>query len=463
MKLRCKTNLYRDEHGVLTHLMLALFIGIILSTGVALDLIRQDSERTDLQDALDRGVVAAASLTQTIDPETTVREYLENRAFSDDALRVLVTVDEGLNYRSVTGSVEYDMPTIFLRMVGLSTLTVPARAAATQSDPDVEISLVLDISGSMAREVAEGTASSRLAVLRWAAAGFVDTVLTDAARPKTTISLVPFAGQVNAGPLFDILNATRVHDYASCVEFTDSDFDASGLPAANSLPHTPQFQWFRFEGDYGFEAEWGWCPSDALPILPFSNDPDALKAEIAAFVGHDGTGTQIGLKFGLGLLDPSSRPITAALVAAGTVDAAFETRPAPFKDPGALKVIVIMTDGNIRYQQRPMPEYADSPAERAELMSNRLPASNALLPDPSSQGPNENLGRSNLLSLCRLAKKNGVIVFTIGFDVTASSPAHRQMASCASSAGHFYRVQGLELDVAFQQIASTIVKLKLVE
>jgi hypothetical protein len=73
MRLFEKMSFFRDDRGALTPLMLVMFTGIILTTGVALDLIRQESERTDLQDALDRGVVAAASLTQSLDPEATVR------------------------------------------------------------------------------------------------------------------------------------------------------------------------------------------------------------------------------------------------------------------------------------------------------------------------------------------------------------------------------------------------------
>lgn len=67
----------RDERGALTPLMLVLFTGIIVMAGIALDLARHESERSDLQDALDRGVLAAASATQTVDAELTVREYLE--------------------------------------------------------------------------------------------------------------------------------------------------------------------------------------------------------------------------------------------------------------------------------------------------------------------------------------------------------------------------------------------------
>ena len=91
----------------------------------------------------------------------------------------------------------------------------------------------------------------------------------------------------------------------------------------------------------GHEAEWGWCPSDDQAIVPFSNDPEALKTQIQGFVGHDGTGTPNGTKWGLGLLDPATRPLVQSLIAAGHVDASFANRPVDFGDAGTQKIMVV--------------------------------------------------------------------------------------------------------------------------
>jgi hypothetical protein len=327
----------------------------------------------------------------------------------------------------------------------------------------VEISLVLDISGSMAREISADTGLSRLQVLRNSASRFIDVVLNDAARSNTTISLVPYAGHVNAGPLFNHFNTSRVHTYSSCTEFSNGDFTTAQLPGADSRAQVPHFQWFRFEGNYGFEAEWGWCPSDAQAILPFSNDRTLLKARINGLIGHDGTGTQNGMKWGLGLLDPSTQPLTETLAAAGTVPSSFANRPRAYGERGVLKVIVLMTDGNIRYQQRPKASAYDTPSERAYLASNNLSSSSATLSSSSSQNSDESTRSAQFSQLCTLAKQNNVIVFTIGFDISAGSDAYNEMRGCASSAGHFYNVQGLVLESAFEQIATTIERLKLIE
>jgi hypothetical protein len=299
-------------------------------------------------------------------------------------------------------------------------------------------------------------------VLRGAASHFIDVILPEAARAQTTVSLIPYSGHVNAGPMFDHFNTSRVHGYSSCIEFTDSDFDTTALPAAGSRAQVPHFQWFRFEGNYGHDAEWGWCPNDGRAILPFSNDPDALKTRINALIGHDGTGTQNGLKWGLGLLDPTTQPLTAQLVGSGVVNPDFEERPAAFENPDALKVVVVMTDGNIRYQQRPKASAYDSESERVYWASHQLSSSYATLSSSGSRNADEAFRGTQFLGLCDQAKASGIVVFTIGFDVAVGSDAYNEMRTCASSEGHFYHVEGLELVTAFDQIAATIESLKLV-
>ena len=67
-----------------------------------------------------------------------------------------------------------------------------------------------------------------------------------------------------------------------------------------------------------------------------------------------------------------------------------------------------------------------------------------------------------LSSICTQAKNAGIVVFTIGFDISEGSDAHTDMSTRASSPSHFHDVDGLELTTAFDKIVQTIVKLKLV-
>lgn len=452
-------------------MILVMFVGLVLLTGLAIDLLRQEAERADLQNAIDRGVLAAAALSQPLDPEDTVEAYLDTRLLSDGETNLQVVPDTALNFRRISASAVGGSETIFLRMAGDSRLPVVAASAAEERRQNVEISLVLDISGSMARERSGGTENSRLQVLRGAASEFVDLVLTQDTIPHTSVSLIPYSGQVNAGPFFNRLTPGRVHNFSSCVEFTNSDYGIAPLPAADSRGQTQHFQWFSFEAFSGHEAAWGWCPSNTQALLPFSNDAGELKNRITNFVGHDGTGTQNGMKWGLGLLDPSTQPLIAALTSGENpdVDPLFAQRPAAYNDTGALKVIVLMTDGNIRYQPRVLSQYYNSNGERQFWAtvsdSNRLlrNSSFSTLRNNTARNNDEELRSDQFLDLCDVARANGVTVFTIGFDISTDSDAFTEMSTCASSPSHFYDVQGLELATAFRQIAATITKLKLVE
>ena len=421
--------------------MLVGFIGIVLMTGFSLDMVRHESERSDLQNALDRGVLAASSLTQTIDAEITVREYLDNRSFSDGTLSVSVSVDEGLEFRRIDAGAEYYMDTIFLRMAGLPDLKVPAVSGALQGRQPVEISLVLDISGTM-------RFNNRLTNLQPAANGFIDTVLSGGANVATTINLVPYAGQVNPGQsMFNLLGGIRDHGDSSCFEFTDSDFGGTGMPSAGSYAQVPNFHHWAIDWVW---MDWGWCPSDATAITYMSNDIAALQAQINSIRLHDGTGTYNAMKWALALLDPTSQPTIAALATAGDVDPDFADRPFAWDNPDTLKFIVLMTDGQITQQYRP-----DNPADLALTYEEVLPFNH-----PYSQTLPRGTGLQYFYGLCDMAKANGVTVFTIAFEAPVAAKV--EMQNCASTPSHFYDVNGLEIEAAFQQIANTVSMLKLV-
>lgn len=499
-----------DDGGAITALMVILFIGIVASTGIAIDMMRAETRRSDLQDAVDRGVLAAASLTQKLQAKEVVEDYVATRFSTDKDVHVTVDPDILLNSRRVSAAAEYSLDTFFLRLIGMDKLTIGAPATAEEVQKHVEISLALDISGSMAREDSsapgetvyyeecyewvwkrgrwrtvyttnsydspdgytngdtceqwtETESLKRLEVLQASASSFVEKVLANDTDDMISISLIPYAGQVNAGKsIFEYYNSERVHDYSDCVEFTDSDFDVVPLPARYSREQVPHFQWFRYEKDYGHNAEWGWCPTGDRTILPLSNDVDEIKSRIAAFSGHDGTGTQNAMKWAMSLLDPSSQDLVTYLNGLGEVDDKFAARPAAYGTENALKILVLMTDGNIRFQQRPKDSAYNSKSEREYWASHNLTSSYATLSSTSEQTADEEKRVQQFLSLCSLAKSQGIVVFTIGFDVDDDATVLNELKTCASSASHFHHVEGLQLDEAFGQIASTIQALKLV-
>ncbi|MCX8955425.1 hypothetical protein OU790_18555, partial [Ruegeria sp. NA] len=63
--------------------------------------------------------------------------------------------------------------------------------------------------------------------------------------------------------------------------------------------------------------------------------------------------------------------------------------------------------------------------------------------------------------ICDAAKDQGIIVYGIAFEAPRSG--YRTLKDCASSDSHVYDVSGLNLEKAFESIASSIRKLRLTQ
>lgn len=202
---------------------------MLLLAGGATDVARHEAYRAQLQDGVDRAVLAAASLTQKRPVEDTVRDYLKTLPFAADvALDFQHTTST--NERQVTVTANYQMPTAFLPLIGLNTIAVNASATALEKRKNIEISLMLDISGSM-RFREPSTAPTRISLLRPAAKSFIDTLVTADTSAYTSVSIVPYAGSVNPGAMvFDFLGVPRQHNYSSCVEFNLNDYGVGLIP-----------------------------------------------------------------------------------------------------------------------------------------------------------------------------------------------------------------------------------------
>jgi len=57
-----------DENGTVTIFALMMFILMLAAGGIAIDVMRYETQRTQLQYTLDRAVLAAAALNQQEDP-----------------------------------------------------------------------------------------------------------------------------------------------------------------------------------------------------------------------------------------------------------------------------------------------------------------------------------------------------------------------------------------------------------
>ena len=156
-----------SEDGTMTAFGLGMIFAMAIVGGIAFDLLKHENTRTHLQAIVDISTLAAANMDNSQDPETVVRDYFEKAGLTP----YLETVDAPDNLilsKRVTAVADATVGTAFMRFAGVPELSVSTTGTAEQNAGDVEISMVLDVSGSMLGQ--------KEINLRTAASNFVDTL-----------------------------------------------------------------------------------------------------------------------------------------------------------------------------------------------------------------------------------------------------------------------------------------------
>lgn len=358
----------KSEDGSILVFALFTIILMMLIGGLAIDVMRAERQRTKIQYTGDRATLAAASLKQTESAQDIFDDYFAKDGIGQFTPRA-VSIN-GLNSRRVTAV--YDegnkpsIRTFFIDTLGINELATPASSAAKDIIGKVEISLVLDISSSMTNTSQSG--QTKIRDLQDAAIEFVDTLLLEAADDhEYSISIVPYATQVTAGELFlSKFTVSDEHNVSQCVDFIDDDYDTTQIDPVVELQRTGNFAPRSGSSTRIVRDNYKACYSDPRrQILPLSGNLDELTTYINALVYGYGTSTEIGMKWGAALLDPSLRPVIDDLIAPNPpvynddgelapnpdypIDAKYSGRPYDYGIEDVMKVMVVMTDGANSY------------------------------------------------------------------------------------------------------------------
>lgn len=464
----------REEDGAMTIFATIMVLMMLLVCGIAVDLMQNEMMRTRVQNTLDRAILAASDLDQPLPADEVVDDYFAKAGMTEFLNDVRITPGSDLpttNFRIVQAEARTRTPSIYMAMTGVRSLPVYVSGTAEETIEKIEISLVLDISGSMRN-------NGKIGNLRTAAKDFIGAVLEGNAAKTTSLNIVPYAGQTNPGRIVferagglpfatfiedsngdEILYGQTIVDdegnsidvpyntMSSCLDLTNSDFDNIDLPSGG-YDQTPYFMNWPIDAP---TMDWGWCPQNNSSIRYAQNDAGRLQDFIDDMRLHDGTGTQYGMKYGVALLNPSSRNTFLALNAAGLVPDGFKNRPADFGTTDTRKFIVLMTDGQITDQFRP--EDKNDPKNDEIALNQRTGDRDTY----STQSTNV----TNFYSVCNKAKAEGITVYTIAFEAPAD--AVTQMRTCATSPAFFYKVEGVQIKTAFKSIARQINELRLTQ
>ena len=341
----------RDEDGALIIFGLMFFILMVMMGGLAVDLMRYENTRTKLQNTLDRGTLAAAALDQALDAQAVVDDYMRKAGLSDQLQSVQVT--SAMNERIVHSTGVADTHPMFLHLMGINRLDAVGLSEAEQSISNLEIVLVLDVSGSMTGQ--------KIANLKIAADQFVDTVMANDPHHRVSIAIVPYNAQVNIGPKlaakFNLTNRAGVNN-VNCVEIPPSEYATQALSLTNPMPMmayadiaygTNRINGFVAPNDATYARpnyNNAFCKPTTVNVVRLpSNDPATLKSEIDALQAGGNTSITLGMKWGVAMLDPSMRATYADFIASGDIPASLPARPFDYADTRAMKIVVLMTDG----------------------------------------------------------------------------------------------------------------------
>ena len=359
----------RVEDGALLVFGLLLFVLMLMLGGFAVDLMRYENTRVKLQNALDRSTLAAAALSQTKDREAVVRDYMAKAGLSDQLASVSVTA--GQNATAVTAVGRADTKPFFLHMLGIEEFDALGRSKAEQSITNLEIVLVLDVSGSM-------KTNDKIGRLKIAANQFIDTILDNDPNHRASITIVPYNAQVNIGAdLVSKFNITHNNGVAdnNCIEIPAEAFASLALSQTDPLPMmayadiatgtdrsdiyvAPTHDKFAYPN-----YDQAYCKTSAVNVVRLpNNDRNTLKAQINALQAGGNTSITLGMKWGATMIDPSMRPVYTDFIAEGKIPANIPARPFAYDDGQSMKIIVLMTDGEHVAHNRVTDDYKTGPS-----------------------------------------------------------------------------------------------------
>jgi Putative Flp pilus-assembly TadE/G-like len=374
----------RDERGAIAIFVLLLFFVMMLFGGIAVDVARFEMRRVTLQETMDRAVLAAASLTQPDDvsPKVTAEDWWTKAGLGDELQFEYATptvsafVDP--SQRRVSAKSKVRSYNYFMGMMDIPFLEGPAASEAAQGVNQIEVMLVLDITGSMGRPAVTGSSKSKMEALRESATEFVTLVKETDVKNGVSIGMVPYAAQVNIPQnLREQFNVTNVSSWdfvanqgvpmINCIEVPTSTYSTMELSTSLSMRMAAVADLstkvvntgeYRAPSTYPVSVD----QSDRLcttknddPGTPEREDEynhvllptkDGAKVtdRISQLTADGNTSIAIGMRWGTALMDQGARPIYNAIVVPD--EAGMAGRPVDNDDPLTRKIIILMTDGS---------------------------------------------------------------------------------------------------------------------
>lgn len=423
--------LLADTRGGIIIIFALILIPLLVIVAMSIDSTRINTLKRHVQSAVDSAALAAAREYKNPSVAVTVLEDAATHSFEGniatrhgDVTCDPLTVATNAVTERVTVTGQCTVPAfIGVGLTGIASHTVSATATAEGPVAQLDLALVLDVSDSM-------TDHGRIEALKTSAKTLVNTIITPQTGTRVRISMVPYAYGVNAGVYGNPALGRPDGD--------DSDGDgADTVCVAERIGVNAETDAAPGPGSYSevlynpFSPDIP-CTSEDNRILPLTHstttltnaidtlDPDVRNWLVNGVASHGWTNGYIGVAWGWYTLSPNWSGVWPAA-----------SSPLPMNSVRNRKVILLMSDG----------------------VMNGHP-----MRDPTSGDAIE-----QTRTLCRKAKRAGIEIFTIGFEMdsisstSSQNQAKRVMEKCATSLDHYFLADdATELQQAFDDIGALL-------
>ena len=438
--LRALNAMRREDGAVAIQFAVALVPMMVMIFG-AVDVSRASGEKMRLQDALDAATLAAARSTAITDADLKIVADKVLVADLAASKAVLGASSFHLEGTKIIATAQATMSTSVSGLWMDGDMTIGAQSEVTRSSNNIEVALALDVTGSMA--------GTKITDLKSAAKDLVDLVVQDQQTPYyTKLAIVPYSAAVNVGGYAASVRGT--YSTGTCTtpgcasyKFTNASGSLKTFAISTCVSERTGSNAFNDVAPsttlLGRNYPASGNPCLTSTIMPLSTDRAAIKSSIDGLSAAGSTAGHIGLAWGWYMVSPNFASLWPT-----------ESRPAAYGTDKLLKVVVLMTDGafNTTYCKGVISQDSGSGSGSSSDHIN----CNAPNGDAFSQAQ----------ALCANMKAQGVIIYTVGFDVGSDVAAQNIVQACATDADHVYMPStGASLKAAFHAIGEDISRLRI--
>jgi Flp pilus assembly protein TadG len=406
-KSRSGNNFWTSQGGTVAVIFALAMIPLFLVAGVALDYSKATRFQTKLQAAVDSAALAVAFDEKMSESELQElgKHYIETnlgikgsasvRPPSIQITATHVIVDQAI-----------DIPTSFLRLVGINKIEVAADAEVPRFKRGrAELVLVLDYSGSM-------NTNDKYIRMRDAALELIDFLSDNGSNDEVSFGLVPFSSMVYTDlPNEHVLGQSSSGTWTGCTGDRQHPFNQE---SSTPNPNAEDEKWTPTDEYVVNSSSTDPCSnyvSRNLKVKPLTNDFDAVKQQLNAMVPNRMTHIALGIEFGWHVISH---------------EAPFNEGK-PYGDAQNTKAVIVLTDGK-QTARANGPSGGSSPENAAD----------------------------NIAALCDGMKAEDIQVYTIGYDL--DDPETLDLLKSCADEGRFFQPSesGNEISAVFNSIGNQV-------